>query len=200
MVPLQVLSYNVQIVNSRVVAAITYATNNSIPILNYSIINFGRNPIIRNAIINYPGLFVWCAGNYGENLDSTIPEDECYDLPNLISVGATDENDERWHNSSFGQGYRGRGVNIWAPGARIHSTTNNGGYSTGSGTSNAAAFVSGVAALLLSKDPSLTADDLKQIMLHTSNRITINTPAGLQDVHRLNAAWAVRYSLPPLKI
>ena len=56
-------------------------------------------------------------------------------------------------------------VDIFAPGYDIYSTTSTGGYTKADGTSYAAPYVAGVAALLLSKYPDMTTADLKQTIL-----------------------------------
>ena len=56
----------------------------------------------------------------------------------------------------------------------------------------AAPHVTGVAALLLSKDPTLTATELKDIILNNADDITISTPDGTQNVKKLNAYTALK--------
>ena len=84
-----------------------------------------------------------------------------YDLDNIIVVGASDENDEK---SSFSN-YGATNVDIFAPGSNIYSTTYDGGYGTNSGTSFAAPYVAGAAALLLSKYPNLSTAELKRTIM-----------------------------------
>jgi len=68
------------------------------------------------------------------------------------------------------------------------------GYHYMSGTSMAAPFVSGVAALLLSVNPDLTAAQLKECILNGADIITITTGDGsTQQVKRLNAWGAFKY-------
>jgi subtilisin family serine protease len=70
-----------------------------------------------------------------------------------------------------------------APGHDILSTEPGGGYDFSSGSSMAAAHVSGIVALLLSLDPRLSAQAVHRILLESSKR----TPEGLQ----VDAAAAV---------
>ncbi len=177
------------------IEAITYArnlwgTDQQISILNYSIGGFGTNTAVLSAMQNYPGLFVCAVGNDGKNVDE-LEKTNMFDIPNLISVGAVDQNNERgqW---TYGSSNYGKSVNIFAPGVHILSTISKKNYQYWSGTSMAAPHVTGVAALLLSKDPTLTAAELKSIILSSADDITISTPDGSQNVKKLNAYTALQ--------
>lgn len=97
------------------------------------------------------------------------------------------EDGTRWAKSNYGQ----KSVDIYAPGGAIYSTLpyNDSGYM--SGTSMAAPHVTGVAALMLSIKPDLNGAQLKQAILNGADDITISTPAGKQDVKKLNAYKAL---------
>lgn len=196
-----------------------------ISILNHSIAGFGTNTEIAAAVGNFPGLFVWSAGNNKANTDN-MSEISKFDLPNVISVGALNS-ESKW--ASFSN-YGLKSVNIYAPGENIlstypkelcngetvstlwgtrlmcectltesygewqwvpSSTHYENGYHYMSGTSMAAPHVTGVAALLLSHDPTLTGSDLKDIILNNADDITIDTPKGEQNVKKLNAYKAL---------
>jgi subtilisin family serine protease len=58
---------------------------------------------------------------------------------------------------------------VVAPGASIYSTTPGNTYSTFSGTSMATPHVAGVAALILSANPNLTAAEVESILTQTAN-------------------------------
>lgn len=109
-------------------------------------------------------LFVASAGNSGQNTDSKPAYPASYDLPNIIAVAATDNNDAlaSWSN------YGAKSVDLGAPGVNILSTVRNNSYATWSGTSMAAPHVSGAAALVLSAGgcTSLTTLQLKNAILY----------------------------------
>lgn len=106
-------------------------------------------------------LFVAAAGNDGVNTDVTPSYPASYDLDNIVSVAATDDNDALASFSNFGA----VSVDLGAPGVSILSTTPGNTYSSFSGTSMATPHVSGSAALLLSEDPSLSLVGLKSALL-----------------------------------
>ena len=118
-------------------------------------------------------LVVAPAGNGNRNLQDLEPSL----FVNVLTVGAVDNNDARHPLSNFG-----KLVNIAAPGVEL-TTTRFGaqpgqthGYCTG--TSCAAAFVSGGAALLRSINPSLTAVQVRHILLTTADKIKPDMPMG----------------------
>ena len=156
-----------------------WGTEEQIDIINYSVSGFGTNHSVLNAVEDYPGLFVWAAGNNGNNVD-TLSDIEDYDLDNCISVGATDKDGNRSVWGSESSNY-GEAVNIFAPGGKnfssdhnIPTTSLNNGYAYFNGTSAAAPHVSGTAALLLSYDQGLTAGEIKNILLNSAKSIIID--------------------------
>jgi subtilisin family serine protease len=106
-------------------------------------------------------LFVTASGNNASN-DDTVARYPCsYRATSELCVGATTQNDAWWSKSNYGTNT----VDLAAPGVNILSTTLGGGYGLMNGTSMAAAFVSGAAALAVTQDPTLTVADLKQRVL-----------------------------------
>lgn len=135
----------------------------------------------------YGMLFVAAAGNDSKDTRCYPVYPASFDLPNVISVAASDNRDELATFSNYGSS----SVHLAAPGVGICSTVNNANlYGYREGTSMAAPFVSGAAALLWSRCDLGTAA-LKQALIDSVDR-----PLGLQDKTisrgRLNVANAVK--------
>lgn len=119
-------------------------------------------------------LFVCSAGNEGADVDQIPAFPSGFGgLPTCLSVAAITSTDNLASFSNFGH----RSVGVAAPGQSILSTTPrnqfspNGAYAMLSGTSMAAPYVSGIAALLWSHEPSLTPAEVKQRIVSTSEPI-----------------------------
>ncbi len=117
-------------------------------------------------------LFVHAAGNDGANLDDpsnpNFPNDQINNgaefSDNLITVGAINPK----YGSTLLANYSNYGkinVDVFAPGTDVYSSYPNNTYEYSPGTSMAAPGVSGVAALLWSQYPKLTAAQVKKIIM-----------------------------------
>ena len=113
---------------------------------------------------------VFAAGNSGPK-EGTINYPAIY--PEAVATGSIDQEDELFQKSSRGPGTKGEEIkpDLVAPGVEILSTVP-GGYAYASGTSMAAPHVAGVAALLLSKDPTLSLRQLEEILKETAVPLT----------------------------
>ena len=80
---------------------------------------------------------------------------------------ASDSLDQRWEDSNYGE----TTVDIFAPGVSIVSTLPNGNYGQISGTSMAAPYVTGVAALMLSVCPDMTPVEIKTRIMAYSDEV-----------------------------
>jgi subtilisin family serine protease len=124
-------------------------------------------------------LFVCSAGNgvcgddgFGDNLDDApeYPAAWAGELSNVISVGAVTRTDDLLYFSNYGHA----SVSVAAPGdGQVTSVFPGDGYGTWSpgGTSFSAPHVTGIAALLAAREPSLTPNQVKQRIISTAEPI-----------------------------
>lgn len=105
-------------------------------------------------------LFVAAAGNSGRNTDIAPAYPACYELENIISVASITNKGSLSYFSNYGR----KSVHLAAPGSDILSFALK-GLEYQSGTSMAAPHVSGVAALVLSREPNLTPGSLRERLL-----------------------------------
>jgi subtilisin family serine protease len=151
--------------------AIRYATAKGADVINASWYVNPFSQVLFDAIsdANDAGvLFVAAAGNFGLDNDTTPFYPANYELPNVISVAATDRRDQLPIFSQFGA----RTVDLGAPGVDILSTIPGNQYQLKTGTSMAAPHVAGAAALLLAQNPSRTPEKLKDILMKTTDPLT----------------------------
>lgn len=159
--------------------AIRYAVDNGASIINMSFSKlYSSGKKLVDDAVRYAEeknvLIVHAAGNDGVNIDSVLHYH--YPMPiyengeraeNFISVG--------WNRPLFDyrlahpySDYGKHNVDLFAPGSDIYATVPGGGYDFKSGSSMSAPVVSGVAALLRSYFPSLTAKEVRLILMKSS--------------------------------
>ncbi len=147
----------------NIVKAIEYSANMGVKITNNS---WGGGPASAalNDAIQYAGskgqLFIAAAGNSGIDTDVFPHYPSSFNLDNIISVAATDHKDALAGFSNYGA----TSVDLGAPGVNIYSTIPS-GYGYNSGTSMATPHVAGVASLIWSQYPDLTATQVKEKIL-----------------------------------
>lgn len=193
--------------------AIRYAADMGARIINMS---FGKGHSPRkdavDAAVRYAAargvLFVHAAGNDGKDLDAETSFPNRYFLGGgqasaWLTVGASaDAADLAASFSNYGQ----TTVDLFAPGARVTSLAPGGETTVADGTSFAAPIVAGVAALVMSYFPELSADEVRQILLDSATRpdAEVQVPGGEARVPFaslsatggvVNAAEAVRLAL-----
>ncbi|MEO7868822.1 MAG: S8 family serine peptidase, partial [Candidatus Eisenbacteria bacterium] len=113
-------------------------------------------------------LFVAAAGNAGSDNDAQPLFPASYGSENIVVVAATDHADQLAGFSNYGL----TSVDIAAPGDGILSTWPGGGYRSLSGTSMATPHVTGAAAFLLGRFPSMTAMQAKARLMRFSRPLT----------------------------
>lgn len=185
---------------SDAIAALNYAVANGARISNNSWGGGGFEASFETALKNAQAkghIFVAAAGNDGWNNDRDAFYPAGYNVDNVVSVAATDRNDELAWFSNYGR----NSVDIAAPGVDIYSTfptrstpaMRDGGYTTNyasiSGTSMATPHVAGVIALVMSEFPDLEYDAVIDKVLSTVD--IVEGAAQTVTGGRLNAAAAV---------
>lgn len=151
-----------------IVRAVDYATENGAHISSNSYGSYTYHSSMSNAIdraMEAGVLFVAAAGNDGTDNDVQPHYPASYGWGNIISVLATNQNDERAVYESWASNYGDTSVDIGAPGISILSTSMDGGYVGISGTSAATPHVAGVAALIWGKPVKIWWDQIKDIIL-----------------------------------
>lgn len=110
-------------------------------------------------------LFVAAAGNDAVDNDQNPHYPSNYEHESVLSVASTDRNDNMSDFSQWGA----TSVDLGAPGSAILSTVPGNGYASYSGTSMATPHVAGAAALVLSINPDLTTNELKQLLMDSGD-------------------------------
>lgn len=163
--PLKFMNANGNGAVDDAVRAVYYAVNHGARVINASWAGNDFSQALVDAI-NYANqnnvVFVTAAGNEAVNNDVVPSYPANILLPNVLSVAAVTQAGTLDAFSNRGA----RTVALAAPGDRIFSTIP-GGYATYSGTSMAAPFVSGVAALLVGLHPDWTAAQVVQRIMTT---------------------------------
>ena len=147
------------------------------------------DPRLRDALqkaYNRGMVLIAAAGNAGPNSPPLYPAAD----PGVIGVTATDSRD-----AVFSGANRGTYVAVAAPGVDVFAPAPNGAYQLSTGTSIASAEVSGVVALMIERNPSLTPAAVRRILMETATHLG---PKGNRDFGAglVNAYEAVRAAKP----
>ena len=174
-----------------VALAIRYAVDNGAKIINMSFgkLEFSLHPEWVLDALKYAEkhdvLVINLAGNENTNIDITkhYPTDMIDNIEivsNFIKVGAINYKIEKGLKTSFSN-YGKKNVDIFAPGEYIYTTEINNTYDYSKGTSFAAPIVAGVAALIRSYYPELSAKQIKQIILNSGTDYITNVDLKLDN-------------------
>lgn len=151
------------------VNAILYAIEQNVDIINYSSGGPGASLDELRALKKAEEkgiLVVTAAGNRSSDIDDTKNAyyPASYGLSNIITVINHDSDGKLGRGSNYGKNK----ADISAPGTRIRSSVPTGRASYLTGTSQATAFVTGVAALIKSLYPDLTYGEIKKLILSSA--------------------------------
>ncbi|AFD00746.1 Subtilisin-like serine proteases (peptidase S8 family) [Methanocella conradii HZ254] len=190
--------------NTNILKAIDWAVNNGAQVISMSLGSNSHSQAMDDAIknaVNRGVVVVVAAGNSGPNARTiACPGDS----PDAITVGAVDRNDAIASFSSRGPTYDGRikpdvtnvGVGLMA--AKAAGTNAGKGtqyYVAMSGTSMATPMTSGVVALLLQANGSLTPAQVKDVLTKTAKPLGGSVPNNNYGYGRVDAKAALDYVL-----
>ena len=174
--------------NSRIKRAdgINWAVQNGVEIINnswrsgvqYDPIDDAIDNALTNGRNGLGTILVFAAGN---GFGSPINYPANYH-PNILAVGSITSSGSK---SNFSN--RGKELDIVAPGSSILSTGLNNSITTKSGTSMAAPHVAGIAALILSVNPNLTAKEVNTIIESTAQKV--GNYSYTNNSNRPNGTW-----------
>jgi hypothetical protein len=169
---------------------IRYATANGAQIINLSLETPDDDRRVRAAVMaaEAAGVLIVCsAGNTGTNVDQRPLFPVAIPAANLVGVGATAPANG-FALSKFSN-YGSLTVPVAAPGEGVVSTSHDGGYEIRSGTSMAAPHVAGVAALMASANPWLSAAQLRALLLEHAVRLPeAGRPGAVEALASVEAA------------
>ena len=176
-----------------VALSIRYAVDNGANIINMS---FGKyySPMESEvyAAIKYAEskgvLMIAASGNEGQDVDATThyptPYSETGDLVSTwLTVGANSKDFEDKMTANFSN-YGAEKVHIFAPGVKVISISPDDSYDMMNGTSFSCPVVTGVAALVWSYYPEVSASKLREILMESSvmyKNMKVNLPGSFDD-------------------
>ena len=176
-----------------VALSIRYAVDNGANIINMS---FGKyySPMESEvyAAIKYAEskgvLMIAASGNEGQDVDSTTHYPTPYSekgshVSTWLTVGANSKDFEEKMTATFSN-YGAKKVHIFAPGVKVISISPDDSYDMMNGTSFSCPVVTGVAALVWSYYPQLSARDLREIIMESSvmyKNMKVNLPGSFDD-------------------
>lgn len=164
--PVRVLNDDGRGSTAQVAEGIRWAVKHGADVINMSLHTPADTRVLREAVAYALGkgvVLVAAYGNEGQNNPTAFPAD----YPGVISVMATDQNDRRAAFSNYGRA----GV-VAAPGVNIISAYPTAMYAVGSGTSYAAPWVAGQAALLREAHPDAAPSQISRLIERTSDDVS----------------------------
>ena len=149
-----------------ILKGLDYAALHGAQIVNMSFAG-PRDSLIERAVAATAArgiVLIAAAGNAGPKSPPLYPAAN----PNVIAVSGTDAQEKLFSASN-----RGNHIALTAPGADIFLPAPDGKYQMTSGTSFSAALVSGIAALLLERNPALKPNDVRTILTGTARDLGV---------------------------
>lgn len=156
-IPLNIMSNEANI--DTIIEAIEYAEKMGARVVNCSWSVKEYSEELYNTIKDSNMLFVVAAGNDSKSIDEYPLYPASFNLKNVITVASIDNTGELSNFSNYGNK-----VSVAAPGEYIYSTLPNNQYGYSYGTSIATAFVTGLAGLIFSVEPTLKAEEVVSLI------------------------------------
>ena len=151
------------------VDSVLYASKMGARITSNSWGGGGFNQALYDAFKSSPAMHIIAAGNETNDNDASPAYPATFDLPNVISVAASDHKDQLASFSNWGA----TTVDLAAPGVSILSSTSGSAteYKSFDGTSMATPHVAGAAGLVVSQFPAITNAELKARLLNSVDKV-----------------------------
>lgn len=180
----------------NILKGLEYSVLNKAQVINMSFAG-PTDPLLERALANVASrniVMVAAAGNAGPKSPPLFPASD----KNVIAVSATDANDQIFSASN-----RGKHVAITAPGVDILVPAPEAKYQITSGTSFAAAYISGLVALMIDRKPDITPAEIRGLLASTAKDLgprgrDDDYGAGLADA--FSAVTAVTGSTAPVAV
>ncbi len=170
------------------IAALTYADSQGVRLTQNSWGGPNPNQALVDTMKASPALHICAAGNSSNDSDVKPLFPAAYPLDNILSVAATDQNDQLASFSNYGR----QSVDLAAPGVGIYSTIPGADFGHKSGTSMATPHVSGAASVVLTEFPDLTNQQLKDRLMFSTDRLP-QLEGVVGSGGRLNLAQALEH-------
>jgi subtilisin family serine protease len=180
---------------SDAIDAIKYAVKKGLKVINCSFGSSSKSSALHDAVDyaqDHKALLVVAAGNDGESIDKHPEYPAAYTDSNILTVAATTDDDTLASFSNFGS----TAVDVAAPGDSVLSTYLGGGYKVLSGTSMAAPYAAGVAAMLRKQESDATYGQLRKAI-----RQKVDKPPALNGKVAYDGrldAWKALKAIPGL--
>ncbi len=187
--PVKVLNRKGSGSDDVVAQGIRWAVDRGARIVNLSLGGEDDSPVIHDAVMYAKQKNVLVVVAAGNSADQGNPVEYPAAYPEVLAVGATDQNDQHVFFSEA-QPY----VAVSAPGWNVATTANErdlSSYGAPSGTSFSAPYVAGLAGLLLSVNPNLDANALRTLIVSTADDLGQPGPDPQFGAGRINAGRAV---------
>ena len=154
--------------DSLVIEAFEYAAKMGAKIINASFSKDQSSPAVSEAIDRlseqYEILIITTAGNRHRDIDKEPSYPASFQNQKLITVASCSKQASVSYFSSYGENT----VDLFAPGSIIYSLQPENRYQSMNGTSQAAPYVSAIAAELYSLFPHFSMDEIKQLILESA--------------------------------